>query len=179
MTHENVRESKRAYQKAYYVAHREEARISRENMKPNCKCYICGKGVYRIPSRLSDHSVCSTACRNKYFSGQRSFVWKGGAEAHKERKQSLKGRQAERQRIADRKIKAVEMLGGKCSACGYDRCPAALEFHHRDPLTKDLGIKQLYCCSWVRLEKELEKCILLCANCHREHHWNEKNGEER
>lgn len=69
------------------------------------------------------------------------------------------------------KIKAVAFLGGECVRCGYSKCVEALEFHHRDPTQKDfsLSYKGLYRRFDVA-KQELEKCDLLCANCHREVH---------
>lgn len=67
------------------------------------------------------------------------------------------------------KLQAIAYKGGKCSVCGYDRCIAALEFHHIDPKTKSFGIAQQgQTRSWDRVQEELDKCILVCANCHRE-----------
>lgn len=59
--------------------------------------------------------------------------------------------------------------GAKCQICGYDKCVAALDFHHRDPTEKD----PLWNKSWSikRLKTELDKCDILCSNCHRELHW--------
>lgn len=69
------------------------------------------------------------------------------------------------------KQKAVSYLGGKCSKCGYDKCLSALEFHHLDPKTKDINPSQLMrFVSFDKLKSELDKCVLLCANCHREEH---------
>jgi len=66
---------------------------------------------------------------------------------------------------------AVEYKGGKCSICGYHRCTEALEFHHLDASKKDFGISNKgYTRSWEKVKKELDKCIMLCANCHREVH---------
>ena len=66
---------------------------------------------------------------------------------------------------------AVARKGGKCQCCGYDRCPGALEFHHPDPTNKDFGISMDGMTrSWNRVRKEIEKCVLICANCHREIH---------
>lgn len=66
------------------------------------------------------------------------------------------------------KIKCVEYLGGKCSICGYNKCIKALDFHHlRD---KSFNISGAHCRSWSIIEQELKKCILVCANCHREIH---------
>jgi len=66
---------------------------------------------------------------------------------------------------------AIDYKGGRCQLCGYNKCPEALEFHHLDSLDKDFGISDKgYTRSWKRIKKELDKCILLCANCHREVH---------
>ena len=67
------------------------------------------------------------------------------------------------------KRKLIEYKGGKCQICGYNRCQEALEFHHLDPSQKDFtisgGTK-----SFESLKPEVDKCILVCANCHREIH---------
>jgi hypothetical protein len=66
---------------------------------------------------------------------------------------------------------AVEYKGGKCSICGYGRCITALEFHHLDPNEKDFGVaKNGASRSWEKTKIELDKCIMVCANCHREIH---------
>ena len=66
---------------------------------------------------------------------------------------------------------AIEYKGGKCEICGYDRCLDALEFHHLNPKEKDFGIsKKGYTISFEKVKKELDKCMLVCANCHREIH---------
>ena len=74
-----------------------------------------------------------------------------------------------------RKKEYVEIAGGKCIKCGYDKYCGALEFHHKDPSKKDFVIS-----SSVRglgkVKKELEKCILLCSNCHKELHEEIRQG---
>lgn len=66
------------------------------------------------------------------------------------------------------KERAVAHLGGRCQICGYNKCLASLDFHHRDPKQKDFEISQKL--SWSALKSELQKVALLCANCHREVH---------
>ena len=73
------------------------------------------------------------------------------------------------------KQKCVEYKGGSCK-CGYNKCLAALEFHHRDPNEKDFSISSMMLTSvtpmpWELVSKELDKCDLLCTNCHREEHY--------
>ena len=65
--------------------------------------------------------------------------------------------------------KALVYKGVRCQKCGYDRCMETLEFHHLASSRKDFGISSKgYTRSWVKIRQELDKCILLCANCHRE-----------
>jgi hypothetical protein len=64
------------------------------------------------------------------------------------------------------KLKAIEYLGGKCNECGYSQ-PWALEFHHRKPEQKDFSIGEVGNKSWKVIQPELDKCTLVCANCHR------------
>ncbi|OGF20375.1 hypothetical protein A2Y83_03425 [Candidatus Falkowbacteria bacterium RBG_13_39_14] len=66
---------------------------------------------------------------------------------------------------------AMEYKGSKCAICGYNKCIQSLEFHHVNSKGKDLGISAKgYTRSWNEVKKEIDKCILLCANCHREVH---------
>ena len=64
------------------------------------------------------------------------------------------------------KEKAVQLLGGKCAVCGYDRCIKALQFHHTEPKHKLFGLGDGRIRSWERYWTEVQKCELLCANCH-------------
>lgn len=69
------------------------------------------------------------------------------------------------------KKKAVEFKGGKCEICGYDRCLAALTFHHLDPSKKNFGISDKgHEYGWEAVQKELLQTLMLCSNCHTEHH---------
>lgn len=66
------------------------------------------------------------------------------------------------------KRKVVEYLGGRCIRCGYDKSFVALQAHHRDPGTKRFTISGSHSRSWESIRKELDKCDLLCGNCHAE-----------
>lgn len=68
------------------------------------------------------------------------------------------------------KEQCIGYKGGKCTQCGYSRCAGALEFHHLDPTIKDESICNLRKSLWETIKAELDKCILVCANCHREIH---------
>lgn len=73
------------------------------------------------------------------------------------------------------KLKLVNYKGGKCENCGYNTCIDALEFHHKNPNEKDFTISGK---SWSfeKLKKESDKCILVCSNCHKEIHYENKTG---
>ena len=57
----------------------------------------------------------------------------------------------------------------KCLHCGM-KDPVCLDFHHRDPETKDYPVSQMLTYGWKRIMEEVDKCIVLCANCHRKEH---------
>src|SRR5512135_1235793 len=69
------------------------------------------------------------------------------------------------------KARAIEYKGGCCQVpgCGYNKCQAALQFHHLDPGQKDFQISGRNI-TWERVKPELDKTILVCANCHLELH---------
>lgn len=74
-------------------------------------------------------------------------------------------------RRKDLKLMSVEYKGGKCSCCGFVGHPTVFDFHHLDPAKKDFAISRKgYTRSWNVVKEELDKCVMLCANCHREVH---------
>jgi len=69
------------------------------------------------------------------------------------------------------KLRAIAAAGGACRDCGFAGPVDALEFHHLDARSKEFGISvDGIPRSWARVQAELAKCVLLCANCHREVH---------
>lgn len=89
---------------------------------------------------------------NRTYSDRREYLIKTVAKRRKKLKQM-----------------AVEALGSSCVICGYCRDVSALDFHHIDPKTKSFGISDSGITrSWSQIEAELKKCVLVCANCHRE-----------
>ena len=74
------------------------------------------------------------------------------------------------------KLAAINLLGGKCVACGWDKDPWVLQFHHKDD-NKEFGLSEKMNISWEKMKKEALKCELLCANCHAMKHCskNEKS----
>jgi len=111
----------------------------------------------------------------------------GDRRTYKDRREYLiRGVQKRRKRVRE---KAIDYKGGRCQRCGYNRCSEALEFHYLESTGKDFGISDRgYTRSWKKTAEELDKCILLCANCHREVHAGlqlpreivvEKSGEFR
>lgn len=74
-----------------------------------------------------------------------------------------------------RKQELVDRLGGKCIDCGWSGPLPAFDFHHKDSTQKDFNLSKTY----KKMEEviaEIDKCVLLCSNCHRVRHWGEKVG---
>lgn len=75
------------------------------------------------------------------------------------------------------KLWGLEYKGAKCSICGYDKCVAALDFHHTNMDEKEFNLSSRNLkFDWEKIKEELDKCVVVCANCHRELHYNQ--GEE-
>lgn len=107
-----------------------------------CKWRGCTRPVLVSPSGKKTE-YCGPKCKNKF------------------------GVQRRRERL---KVLAVEYRGGSCVLCGYARCVGSMHFHHLDPGLKEFRISSGHTMSWARLVVELDKCALVCANCHGEIH---------
>lgn len=69
------------------------------------------------------------------------------------------------------KKKAVDYKGNKCYCCGNQYPYSVYDFHHLDPAQKDFGIgDKTSTVKWDKVKEEIDKCILVCANCHRQIH---------
>jgi len=66
-----------------------------------------------------------------------------------------------------KKEKAIEYLGGKCWKCGGVFDKDLYDFHHIVPASKEFEWSILKSRKWETIQKELDKCVLLCSNCHR------------
>lgn len=142
----------------------------------NVECGWCKIPLYRRPYMLKKQKnhFCSHDCQckfaSKYLSGENHKLWKGGHENNRK-----KYREFINNRRKKNKLRGIEILGDKCELCGYDKCFDAFDFHHINPKEKDINVCKLLSKEWnKKIEDEIKKCKLLCANCHREHHHNEK-----
>lgn len=113
------------------------------------KCVICDG-----PLNGRQRKFCGRRCHNRYTNYHHQSY------------------QAQKRRGIAAKARFVALKGNRCTLCGYCRNYAALEFHHRDPATKKFQLDQRSLANRKPSEvfKEIEKCILLCANCHAETH---------
>ena len=122
------------------------------------KCVICD-------NQLTGNQIkfCSGACKQKH--------------AYYITKSNPNTMWHQTKRGIERKILFINEFGGKCSQCGYCKNIGALEFHHyKDNKSYNLDMRKLSNTSIDKLREELSKCILLCANCHREHHYPDYNN---
>ena len=80
------------------------------------------------------------------------------------------------ERWKQRKIRYIMQLGGKCQSCGLklnDHNYSVFDFHHTNPQEKEYVWTKLRLFSDLRIQEELAKCELLCANCHRLAHYEQ------
>jgi hypothetical protein len=65
----------------------------------------------------------------------------------------------------------IEYKGGKCVLCGYNKYAGSFDLHHNEDSKKEFGLSARGLTrSWEKIKKETDKCVLVCANCHRELH---------
>lgn len=116
-------------------------------------CIVCGKELSG-----KQNKYCSLRCKSKDFYDNN----KGGMNtSYRQFIRSMK-----------RKLEFIEYKGGCCEMCGYKKNVSALDFHHIDPTTKSFNIdaRILANSNYEMVKNEVDKCMLLCANCHREVH---------
>ena len=106
---------------------------------PSKSSYRCGKCSETNPAKFYGHKrrMCG-ACHNAY---------------------NIKQGQ-------DKRLRAVKELGGRCLTCGFDRYPCSLDILHKNPKAKDPNFRSLRGWSWEHIQIELQKCVLVCKNCH-------------
>ena len=133
--------------------------------KPFCskKC----KTEHSLSIEQSPVRIC-TACGTEHPNTAEFFY-----AVRSRRTLSAECKKCFKSRISDR-AKAQKLFcstekGGKCVVCGYQRYIGSLAFHHLDPSEKEFNFRDS-CRSQDVLLKELEKCILVCSNCHGEIH---------
>jgi hypothetical protein len=114
-------------------------------MNQSSNCIVCGKPLHGRQTKF-----CSKACKNK----------------------DLQSYQAQQRRGLARKLQLLNTAGGRCAICGYNKNLAALVFHHTDTAEKDfkLDMRSLSNRKLEPVLAEINKCILVCANCHAEIH---------
>ena len=127
--------------------------------------------IEEIKKYYKNHSLNETA--NKFNISTSTVKKYAGSKRIKmtDTEKKTKAVQAVQKRRKKIKELAVEYKGGKCEKCGYNKCISALEFHHTNPEEKDFSLGDKgYCRAWESVKRELDKCIMVCANCHREIH---------
>lgn len=121
-------------------------------IKEKLFCVICGKEL-----QGNQKMYCSNSCKQK--------------NQYKKEVNNNTAHSQDRRGII-RKLELLQRVNSKCSICGYNKNIAALEFHHVDATTKEFSLDRrvLSNLSMEKIEKEFIKCIVVCANCHREIH---------
>lgn len=159
----------------------------------NCKCLLCGQEKEIQTCHLTSGATKSCGCQNyqNLKNNSTQQVEKECLICKKIFSTNMKNRLycyecspiqkeggAEYQKAKARAIKHQLILykGGKCEKCGYDKCEGALQFHHTNPLEKDFTISHTNLSQDFGMTEffaEVDKCKLLCANCHSEEHYQD------
>lgn len=131
----------------------EEMRVGRKICK---ECYNNDRAIYREMNREKTRQ----ATRN-WMNKNKDEILSRRRDKYPEKK---KLRDAMKQTL-------VNLRGGCCFVCGYKKCLSALEFHHTDPTKKDFTVSHNMKTEITQdILNEVNKCVILCANCHREVH---------
>ena len=154
-----------------------------------CECLLCGNVKHIQTSHLTSGASQSCGCQKQLFG--ESNISKTCILCGQKFIANVPNRQycyecspkglsaADTIRYKKRKLKnlLIQHKGGKCQVCGYNKCEGALQFHHRDPKEKEFGLANINLndsnFSLGKLFEEVDKCDLLCANCHAEKHYKE------
>ena len=114
--------------------------------------------------------MCCKICKTKLSGRQSKFCSNRCKNKHGNHK--YQNYKAQKYRGTSRRAKLILLKGGCCSICKYNKNYAALAFHHIDSKLKELKLDLRSCSNnkWSKLLDEANKCILLCHNCHMEHH---------
>lgn len=120
-----------------------------------------------ITKNITNSKVCPSCNADKELKEFYSKRGKIGGSSYCK----LCSKEEGRERARKFKLKCVNYKGGKCEKCGYDKYIGALEFHHIDPKQKDFGMANVKQHSFNdKIKNELDKCIMVCSNCHKEIH---------
>lgn len=118
---------------------------------------------------MANHKTVQHLCKRCGDRDSNNFYKTNGAKTKCKKCHTMETHYKQRQL----KIKAIEYMGGKCIDCGLEGSPWVFDFHHRDPSQKEWSWGNKRTSSWTTLKEEIDKCDLLCANCHRTRHYNE------
>jgi hypothetical protein len=118
--------------------------------------------------KVSNHATHCIVCNNELQGLQKKFC----STKCKSKKHQNNSYNKQQERGLKRKIVLIGLCGGECQKCGYNKNYAAIEFHHRNASDKSfqLDMRSLSNRSLKVILEEIQKCDLLCANCHREIH---------
>lgn len=130
-------------------------------------CLYCDKPIVEEPGQKKfrkDKKFCNQKCHDAHKYEKASKAVKEFRDDYGLNLYTFKG--------LEKKLALIEMLGGKCEMCGYDKNIAAFDFHHRDGYEKSFEVKiqNLKSKKDEDILEEALKCMILCSNCHREIH---------
>lgn len=152
--------SKYCRERDFYLNNKDKHKVYslKFRRKTKVKCVVC-KNIIPEDYRKSGNHWCSDNCKSVHS---------------KIKKEKRLEKAREKSKIAHLKFMSYKE-GMGCQICGYKKFGGSLDFHHKDPSQKEIRIAAKH---WIsnseKIKKELDKCVLLCKNCHHEEHWRMK-----
>jgi hypothetical protein len=150
----------------FYCSSRCAAIVNNRGKRTIKKCLDCGKEIRKRSTRCRE-CLYTVLWKTKVVTCNcgRVYILDRAGRRRGHGTTQCNSCTANKNRV-DKKLRAIEYKGGKCLRCGYSRCSRSLAFHHRDRKEKQFEIGQFMNRSWETLRRELDKCDLLCHNCH-------------
>jgi predicted nucleic acid-binding Zn ribbon protein len=146
-----------------------------EHVCKNCKTKInslrrfCSPECKSIFIKEKHKTKKCSLCKKIFPRTTEHFYLKGKAKGFQSYcKKCYTIKTVERQK--ETKKRNVNYLGGKCKICNYNRSMRSLTFHHFDPKKKEYSLSSSRIFNFEKCKKEMDKCLLVCANCHGEIH---------
>lgn len=134
----------------------------------SCGCMLSAiQDVDNANPNDPDPRICKI-CENQFY----GFIWDNRVFCYDCSPRGSSVADAHRSQKRAMKHLLVEYKGGKCVECGYDKCEGSLQFHHLNEKDKDFTLSNIKpnAITMSELYEEVDKCVLLCANCHAKKH---------
>ena len=129
------------------------------------------KNSERIKKQQKEWYLNNSGYNKQYYKNHREEIRENDKQYYKNHREEIKEYNKKRYKMITSFVDDYKLSKG-CSVCGYKKCANALDFHHNGDKKFDIGYSVQQGYSLEKIKKEMKKCDVLCANCHRELHYH-------